>query len=71
MELIKLQWRRDSSDKLSLWVFEDHEWLPYKKAKYYTPDAPISTNNGFATAQKYIALSKENKIDLNYLPIKD
>ena len=65
---IKLQWRRNSDESLSLWVYEDAKWLPYRQAKHYKQDAVIGSNNGFATAQEYIKLSKQNKIELDYLP---
>ena len=65
---IKLQWRRNSDESLTLWVHECDKWIPYKQAKYYKQDATISSNNGFATAQEYITLSKQNKIELDYLP---
>lgn len=38
----KLQWRRDSSRELMLWVYELDRWMPYKQSSRYHkfPDKP-------------------------------
>jgi hypothetical protein len=68
MEKIKLQWRRNTDQSLTLWVCENNNWIHYRQAKHYKQDASIGSNNGFATAQAYIKLSKESKVELDYLP---
>lgn len=51
-----LQWRRESNGKLCLYVFENNKWVRYTEAQHYVPDIALSTNSGFATAQKYLQL---------------
>lgn len=51
-----LHWRRESNGKLYLYVFENNKWVRYTEAQYYVPDVALSTNSGFATAQKYLQL---------------
>jgi hypothetical protein len=68
MEKIKLQWRRNTDQSLTLWVCENNNWIHYRQAKHYKQDVSIGSNNGFATAQAYIKLSKESRVELDYLP---
>jgi hypothetical protein len=51
-----LRWVRKIDESLFLEVMEDDKWVNYRSAKFYVPDAAISSNSGFATAQKYLSL---------------
>lgn len=51
-----LRWIRKSNESLFLEVYEDDQWKNYRKARFYVPDATMSSNSGFATAQKYLTL---------------
>lgn len=51
-----LRWTRKSDESLFLEVMEDDKWVYYKNSKFYVPDAKMSSNSGFATAQKYLTL---------------
>ena len=54
---MKLRWHRPNSESgLYLQVWENGAWVFYKNAKHYSPDVPLSTNSGFATAQKYLSM---------------
>ena len=54
-----IRWSRKSDESLSLEVYEGDKWVNYKNARLYVPDAPLSSNSGFATAQKYLSLGYE------------
>jgi len=57
-----LRWTRVSEDSpLSLEVFED-KWISYRQAQFYVPDVKMSSNSGFATAQKYLSLGYKYEI---------
>lgn len=51
-----LRWTRKSDESLFLEVYENDKWVNYKSSKFYVSDAPMSSNSGFATAQKYLSL---------------
>ena len=51
-----IRWTRKSDESLFLEVYEDNQWKNYKNAKFYVSDAKMSSNSGFATAQKYLTL---------------
>lgn len=51
-----MRWTRHSDESLFLEVMEDDKWVNYKSAKFYVPDAKMSSDSGFATAQKYLSL---------------
>lgn len=51
-----LRWTRKSDDSLFLEVYEDDQWKNYKNSRFYVPDSTMSSNSGFATAQKYLTL---------------
>lgn len=51
---MQLKWKRDSTGKPYLYVFEDTIWKHYKQANKYVPDAQMSTQSGFHTAQAYL-----------------
>lgn len=51
-----LRWSRKSDESLFLEVYENDKWVNYRTSMFYVPDAPISSNSGFATAQKYLSL---------------
>lgn len=62
-----LRWSRKSDESLFLEVYENDKWVSYKNAKFYSPDAPMSSNSGFATAQKYLSLGfKYIKLEESY-----
>ncbi len=54
-----LRWSRKPNESLFLEVYEEDKWVNYKNAKFYVPDALMSSNSGFATAQKYLSLGYE------------
>ena len=51
-----IRWSRNLDQSLFLEVLEEDVWVQYKKAKFYVLDATMSSNSGFATAQKYLSL---------------
>lgn len=51
-----LRWTRKLDESLFLEVLEGDKWVNYKNAKFYVSDAKMSSNSGFATAQKYLSL---------------
>jgi len=51
-----LRWTRKSDESLFLEVYEDNQWKNYKQARFYVSDVKMSSNSGFATAQKYLSL---------------
>jgi len=58
-----LRWTRVSEDSpLSLEVFEKDKWINYKQAQFYVSDAKMSSNSGFATAQKYLSLGYKYEV---------
>ena len=59
-----LRWTRKFDESLLLEVFENDKWVNYKNSIFYVPDAQLSSNSGFATAQKYLTLGYK------YLPNK-
>ena len=69
--MIYLEWKRTEDGGLNLWVKEEGNWKHYKQAKYYKPDAAISSQSGFATFQYYLSLSKERNIQLTINKTKD
>lgn len=58
-----LRWTRVSEDSpLFLEVFEKNKWINYKQAQFYVSDAKMSSNSGFATAQKYLSLGYKYEV---------
>lgn len=62
-----MKWTRKTDESLFLEILENDKWVNYKNSIHYVPDAPTSSNSGFATAQKcltlgyqYIPNTKEN-----------
>ena len=51
-----IRWSRKGKESLFLEVLEGDVWVHYKKAQFRVPDAELSSNSGFATAQKYLSL---------------
>jgi hypothetical protein len=51
-----MRWTRRSDESLFLEVYEGDKWVNYKNSKFYVPDAKMSSDSGFATAQKYLSL---------------
>ena len=51
-----LRWTRKEDESLFLEVLEGEKWVNYKVAQFYVPDAKMSSNSGFATAQRYLTL---------------
>jgi hypothetical protein len=51
-----LRWTRKLDESLFLEILENDKWVNYKSSRFYVPDATMSSNSGFATAQKYLTL---------------
>lgn len=51
-----MRWTRKPDESLFLEVMENDKWVNYKNARFYVPDVKMSSNSGFATAQKYLTL---------------
>jgi hypothetical protein len=51
-----MQWKQEPNGKLALYVEENSRWVRYNNSKYYQPDFSLSSNNGFATAQRLLKL---------------
>ena len=61
-----LRWTRQSDDSpLFLEVFENNKWIHYKQSRFYVPDAKMSSNSGFGTAQKYLSLGYKYEVTQN------
>jgi hypothetical protein len=59
-----LRWSRNPDKSMFLEVLVDGKWKHYKNSPFNTADATISSNNGFATAQKCLSLGYK------YLPMQ-
>jgi hypothetical protein len=51
-----LKFTRESSGKLILYIHDDGNWVRYNNHSSYVKDFKISSQSGFATAQKLLSL---------------
>jgi hypothetical protein len=64
-----MRWSRKSDESLFLEIMEGDKWVNYKNCQFYVPDVKMSSNSGFATAQKYLSLGFKYLTTMTYIEL--